>query len=148
MDSKPLGNSPFANFKGKAGNKPGPRGPYEPKRLNVKKRVLNKWQTHPVDKMVKIANFVEATNPDLAAKIWMRILDSCELEEKQKKGFLPPVSAVSASDAEAEALRQLEEIEKDEPVNPQSDSDGLENGPIDLQVEAGSEENLSVDSGV
>ena len=148
MEDKPLGNNPFANFKGKAGNKRGPRGAYEPKRLNVKKRVLNKWKTHPVDKMVRIANFVEATNPDLAAKIWMRLLDSCELEEKQKKGFMPPVAAGSANDAEAEALRQLEEMEKDEPANPQSDSDGLENGSADLQAETSPEEDLSVDSGV
>lgn len=143
MDDKPLGNHPKPPVK-KKGYK-APTGPREPKKLQVKKRVMGKWKTHPVDKMVKIANFIEGSNPELAAKIWMRLLDSCELEEKAKKGYMPPVAG-NESVAEAEAMKALEEAEKDDQATPQSSRNGMENGPVDVQVEAGSEEDLSGDS--
>ena len=142
-DDKPLGNHPKppVSKKGRKGN----TGPREPKKLQVKKRVMGKWKTHPVDKIVKIANFVEARNPELAAKLWVRLLDSCELEEKAKKSFLPPAVG-NESVAEAAAMKALEEAEKDDQATPQSGSDGLENRPVDVQIEAGPEEDLSVDS--
>lgn len=129
MDDKPLGNHPKPP-KGPSKAQRA-RGPQEPKRLQVKKRVLGKWKTHPVDKMVRIANFIEASNPELAAKIWMRLLDSCELEEKAKKGYMPPVVG-NESAAEAEAMRALEEAEKDEQATPQSNSDGMGTGPSQI----------------
>lgn len=114
-DDKPLGNHPKPPVK-KAGK---PIVPREPKKLQVKKRVMGKWKTHPVDKMVRIANFIEASNPELAAKIWMRLLDSCELEEKAKKGYMPP-PAGNESAAEAEAMKALEELENGAERKPQN----------------------------
>lgn len=140
MEDKPLGNHPKPPTR-----KKGSTVPREPKKLQVKKRVMGKWKTHPVDKMVKIANFIEASNPDLAAKIWMRLLDSCELEEKVKKGFMPPPVG-NESAAEVEAMKALEEAEKDEQATPQSNSNGMAARPVDVQAEAGSEEDLSSDS--
>ncbi len=139
LDPKPLGNHP---------KPPSPKGrtygKREPKKLQVKKRVMGKWKTHPVDKMVKIANFIEASNPDLAAKIWMRILDSCELEEKAKKSFMPP-SVGDESLAEREAAKALEEAEKDDEATPQSGSDGLERRETDLQAKTCPEKDLQGD---
>jgi regulator of protease activity HflC (stomatin/prohibitin superfamily) len=97
--------------------------------------------------MVRIANFIEASNPELAAKIWMRLLDSCELEEKAKKGYMPPVAG-NESAAEAEALRALEEAEKDDQVTPQSDSNGVADGAASLQAETSPAEDLRLDSEV
>ena len=143
LADKPLGNHPKPPVR-----KTSPKralGPREPKKLQVKKRVMGKWKTHPVDKMVRIANFIEGSNPELAAKIWMRLLDSCELEEKAKKTFMPP-GVPNESAAEAEAMKALEEAEKDDQATPQSSSHGMAAGPVDIQVETSPEEDLPVDS--
>lgn len=123
LDYKPLGNPKWGKGMPSANPMGRPKGPPK-KTLDVKRRLLNKWQTHPVDKLVKIANFIEPTNPELAGKIWMRLLDSCELEERKKKDTLPPIEKGEETPSDLENLKLLEELEngtvKDLPKMPES----------------------------
>lgn len=117
--------------------------PREGKKLQVKKRVMGKWRTHPVDKMVKIANFIEASNPELAAKIWMRLLDSCELEEKAKKTFIPiPVDDIRVEPDFDKLLNDLEGNKTDGNIKAGSDTSSMASGSSLLQVETSPEEDL------
>src|SRR5260370_12434706 len=104
LDYKPLGNPAWGKGKPSANPFGRPKGPTKT-RLDVKRRILLKWHTHPVDKLVKIANFIEVTNPDLAGKIWMRILDSFELEEKKHKEIFPPIAEQTFSLTKPDALK-------------------------------------------
>lgn len=121
-----------------------PKGSVQKKSLDVKKRLLGKWQTHPVDKLVKLANFIEPSNPELAGKIWLRLLDSCELEERKNKNSLPPMIAGEETTSEIDALKQLEEIENGstKQINSSSDSVGMAPGEITVQTETVPTEDL------
>jgi hypothetical protein len=138
---KPKGNPAFKlqHINGPLNPKGAATGP---KPLNVKKRVLGKWKTHPVDKLVKIANFAEALNPELSAKIWLRLLDSCEGEEKKKKGYMPPTSTTDTKATEIDADTLLKDLEQDEQSTTEGDSEGLGNGTPVLQTETRPTEDL------
>jgi hypothetical protein len=144
LDYKPLGNPKWGKGMPSANPLGRPKGPTKA-RLDSKRRLLGKWRTHPVDKLVKIANFIEATNPEMAAKIWIRLLDSCELEERKRKDTLPPVSEGEIeTPTEEEALRILKEIENgQQEALAGSHSNGLATGTTPIQVETGPTEDLS-----
>jgi hypothetical protein len=148
LDHKPLGNPNWGKGKPSANPFGRPKGPTK-KTLDVKRRILLKWNTHPVDKLVRIANFVEATNPDLCAKIWLRILDSCELEERKNKNSLPPITEAAETTTEADALKILEEIEngRAKEAIPPSNSNGLETRETNIQTETSSTEDIPSDQG-
>jgi hypothetical protein len=111
LDYKPLGNPKWGKGMPSANPLGRPKGPTKTA-LDTKRRLLAKWRTHPVDKLVRIANFIEATNPEMAAKIWIKLLESCELEERKKKDFLPPVDkSEEVTLSEKDALKILEDIE-------------------------------------
>lgn len=123
-------------------------GPLEPKKLQVKKRLLGKWHKHPVDKLVELAHFLETSNPIFAAKIWIRLLDSCELEENKKKTASPPLASEAEAGASIDAMKLLEEAEAHgESITPQSNTIGLGDGTAVIQIETGTEEDLQGDKG-
>lgn len=117
-------------------------GPSEPKKLQVKKRLLGKWRKHPVDKLVELANYLQSSNPVFAAKVWIRLLDSCELEENKKRTASPPLASEAEAGASIDAMKLLEEAEAHGDSTPQSNPTGLGHGKIELQAEAGPETNL------
>ena len=143
LDVKPLGNPKWGKGMPSANPLGRPKGPTKV-RLDSKRRLLGKWKTHPVDKLVRIANFIEATNPEMAAKIWIRLLDSCELEERKRKDTLPPIESDEKTETptEAESLKILEEIENGQKALAGSNSDGLAAGPTPIQTETGPAQNL------
>lgn len=109
-----------------------PRSGSEPKKLQVKKRLLGKWRKHPVDKLVELANFLETTNPVFAAKVWIRLLDSCELEENKKRTASPPLASETETGATLEAMQSLEELENEpkgvSKVSPKQEFNGVSSG--------------------
>lgn len=142
LDRKPPGNPNMVKGHKMSQN----RKTTEPKKLQVKKRLMGKWRTHPVDKLVSLANFIEATKPEMCAKIWLRLLDSCELEEHKKKGSLPPItSGEEHTNSDEDAMRLLEEMEKTDETTPASNPLSMAEGPTEVQAETSSEEDLRRD---
>lgn len=88
-----------------------PKGTADKSPISVKKRVIGKWRTHPVDKLVTIANFIQATNPEFSGKIWMRLLDSIEAEERKNKSSQSPVpiSETTIPESDDKLLEELEQ---------------------------------------
>jgi hypothetical protein len=144
LDGKKEGNPAFKLQKENGSINPKGRAVDHKKPLDVKRRLTGRWRTHPVDKLVRIANFIEATNPEMSAKIWIRLLDSCEGEERKKKGSLPPVPDAKTSPSEIDADAVLKELEQDESIPPaESNRPSVAAGETLLQAEAGAEEDLS-----
>lgn len=113
--------------------------------MGVKRRVRGKFKIHPVDKLISIAKFIEATNPEFAAKIWIRLLDSCEMEERKQKGASSPsLSADTSPTTEVDENDLLEELEQNGlSTTPSSKDPSVESRPITVFAEAGPEVNLS-----
>lgn len=128
---------PSPNPKGK------PKG-MGPQKLNTKRRLFGKWHTHPVDKLVRVANFLEASNPEMCAKIWIRLLDACEEEERKNKGAMSPIvqdTATSAIPTPDDKL--LDELENHgSGAITSSKNTSVETGEADLPVEASAESDL------
>lgn len=147
LDHKSPGNPAFKAQKENGSLNPGgrPKGAVT-KRLSpqVKDRLLGKWQTHPVDKLVEIANRVTATNPEMAAEIWTNLLKYFEPTKKPvetKPEAATPEDSVAAAQ---ETFRLLEEIEKRglSEYTPSSENSGLAPGSVDVPPQAGSKEDL------
>lgn len=138
LDRKGPGNPAFCK-----GNKLSQNRPKEPKKIQVKRRLLGKWKTHPVDKLVSIANFIQATNPEFSGKIWMRLLDSCELEENKKKSSMPPSFTPDEKHmSEEESLKLLEEMEKNDASTSKDDTTSVATGSSEVQAQTSPEEDL------
>ena len=77
----------------------------------VKERLLGKWQTHPVDKLVEIANRVTATDPKMAAEIWTNLLKYFEPTKKPVESAPEKTTPEEAKEAAEETFKLLQEIE-------------------------------------
>lgn len=115
LDKKTPGNPAFKEQAPGKGLNPGgrPKGSLSKKtHPQVKERLLGKWQTHPVDKLVEIANRVSASDPKMAAEIWTNLLKYFEPTKKPVE-TVPVQNTPEESVAAAnETYRLLEEIEK------------------------------------
>lgn len=139
LDHKTPGNPAFV--KGVAQNPQGrPKGSLSKKsHPNVKERLLGKWQTHPVDKLVELANRVTATDPKLAIEIWTNLLKYFEPTKKPVESAPEKTTPEDSKQAAEETLKLLQEIEQNgfNPAKAPESSDGLglENGPPEIQAE-------------
>lgn len=127
------------------------RGPTK-KRLDVKRRLLQKFKIHPVDKLIKIAAFIEATNPEFAGKIWIRLLDSAELEERKQKASYSPaaIDAPESSESEEKFDESLiEALEKHgQDTTASVENSGMAEGQTKIPSETSPEENLRSDPSI
>ncbi len=79
--------------------------------LKVSQRLLGKWKTHPVDKLVQLANHVSMTDPELAANIWMKLLSYMEPAKKPVETApekFTPEGSKEAAEATLDLIKQLE----------------------------------------
>jgi hypothetical protein len=113
--------------------------PQKNKKLDVKRRLLGKWQTHPVDRLVKIANFIETQNPEFAGKIWIRLLDACVEEDRKIKSSLPPITERTDTPIETDPEKLLEDLENG---TGSGDCTSVAERTAPLQVEAGAAADL------
>lgn len=131
---KKPGSDAFNNQKVNGSLNPGgrPKGSLSKKtHPNVKERLLGKWSTHPVDRLVRIANFVEATDPKMAAEIWTNLLKYFEPTKKPVEVAPEKTTPEESKLAAEETHRLLEELEKNGKFSDTTSSEGtgLENGP-------------------
>lgn len=114
------------------------------KKLQVKERLLGKWQTHPVDKLVKIANYLESYGRfEEAADIWQNLLRYFEPTKKPVEVAPEKTTPEESAEAAEETFKLLQELEQHglKPVE-SSEGDGLETSSTDVSPETSSETNL------
>lgn len=114
------------------------------KKFQVKERLLGKWQTHPVDKLVKIANALETSGRyEEAAQIWTNLLKYFEPTKKPVETVPEKTTPEESVEAAEETFKLLQELEQHglEPAKG-SEGDGLETGKTDVSPETSSEKNL------
>lgn len=128
------GNIPKGTSLNPAGR---PRGSTS-KKYQIKERLLGKYQTHPVDRLVTLANALEARGQfEEAAAIWENLLKYFEPTKKPVESIPEKQSPEGSVEAAEETFRLLQEMEQDglKPTE-SSKGDGLENGPINVSPEA------------
>lgn len=144
LDNKTPGNP--AMVPGKAMNPQGrPKGSLSGKsHPHVKERLLGKWKTHPVDKLVEIANRVSASDPKMAAEIWTNLLKYFEPTKKPVEVTPEKNTPEESVLAAQETFRLLEEIEKNglNGDTQGSQRPGVETGTADVSAQASPEEDL------
>jgi len=147
LDKKTEGNP--AMVPGKSMNPQGrPKGSLSRKtHPQVKERLLGKWQTHPVDKLVEIANRVSASDPKMAAEIWTNLLKYFEPTKKPVETAPVQNTPEESVLAAQETFKLLEEIEKNglSSDTQGSQGTGVETGKADVPPQASPEEDLSGD---
>lgn len=114
------------------------------KKLQVKERLLGKWQTHPVDRLVKIANHLEEVGAyEKAAEIWENLLKYFEPTKKPVEVAPEKTTPEESAEAAEETFKLLQELEQHglKPTE-SSEGDGLETGKTDVSPKASSEANL------
>lgn len=105
--------------------------------LTVEKRLMGKWKVHPVDKLVKLANYLDAKGQyAAAADIWMKLLPYFDTTKKSKK--IEPEGPEANEDDES-AEETLEMLENGQPTDQSSQSPSLGTGPSPLPPEASAE---------
>lgn len=111
--------------------------------LKVRERLLGKHKTHPVDKLVQLANLVAVTDPELAAEIWLKLLSYMEPAKKPVETAPEKPGTPEDSKAAAEAAHHLlQELENDSNREGSSGTPSVANRKPEIQAEAGSEEDL------
>lgn len=114
------------------------------KKYQVKERLLGKWQTHPVDKLVKIANSLEGSGKfEEAAEIWTNLLKYFEPTKKPVEVAPEKTTPEESAEAAEETYKLLQELEQHglKPIE-SSEGDGLETRPTNVSPKASSETNL------
>lgn len=114
------------------------------KKFQVKERLLGKWKTHPVDRLVAIANALEAKGlAEEAAEIWMNLLKYFEPTKKPVESAPEKTTPEESVEAAEETFRLLQEMEQ-HGLQPDksSEGDGLENRPVDVSPKASTETDL------
>ena len=145
LDKKTEGNPAFKEqAPGKSLNPGGrPKGSLSRKtHPQVKERLLGKWQTHPVDKLVEIANRVTATDPKMAAEIWTNLLKYFEPTKKPVESAPEKTTPEEAKEAAEETFKLLQEIENNG-FNPASGKEpSLADGQTQVPPETSPETDL------
>jgi hypothetical protein len=147
LDKKTEGNPAFKEqAPGKSLNPGGrPKGSLSRKtHPQVKERLLGKWQTHPVDKLVEIANRVSASDPKMAAEIWTNLLKYFEPTKKPVETVPVQNTPEESVAAAQETFRLLEEIEKHglSGDTEGSQGTGVETRAADVHAQASPKEDL------
>lgn len=121
-----------------------PRGSTS-KKFQVKERLLGKWQTHPVDKLVKIANALEGNGRyEEAAEIWTNLLKYFEPTKKPVEVAPEKTTPEESAEAAEETFKLLQELEQHGLKSTESsEGDGLETGTTDVSPEASPKTDLS-----
>ena len=115
LDNRKPGSDAFNNQKINGSLNPGgrPKGSMNKKtHSQVKERLLGKWQTHPVDKLVQLANHVMLTDPKLAAEIWTNLLRYFEPTKKPVESAPEKTTPEDSRLAAEETHKLLEELER------------------------------------
>lgn len=113
---------------------------------DIKTRLLAKHKVHPADRLVVIANALEASGKyDEAAKIWMTLLKYCESPKKQAPVDKEPERTPALTSEDADKL--LEAFENNG-RNPSKDDQGVsvEEGSVDVPSETSAETDLPSDT--
>jgi hypothetical protein len=142
LDHKPVGNP---NFKKGVVNNPNgrPKGSVDKKsHPSIKERLLGKWKTHPADKLVNLANFVAASDPELAAEIWTNLLKYFEPTKKPVESVPEKSTPKESKEAAEETFRLLQELENGSIQDGGDKEAGVETGPTQVPPEAIPEEDL------
>lgn len=108
------------------------------KKYNIKERLLGKYNTHPVDRLVKLANDLEFLGRfKEAAAIWENLLKYFEPTKKPVESVPEKPTPEGSVEAAEETFRLLQEMEQDglKPTE-SSKGDGLEIRPTDVSPEA------------
>lgn len=115
------------------------------KKYNIKERLLGKWQTHPADRLVQLANYLEESGKlEEAASIWENLLKYFEPTKKPVETEPEKATPEGSVEAAEETFRLLQEMEQDGlKPNQSRKGDGLENGPTDVSPEASPKTDLS-----
>jgi hypothetical protein len=145
LDKKTEGNPAFKDqAPGKSLNPGGrPKGSLSKKtHPQVKERLLGKWQTHPVDKLVELANRVTASNPELAVQIWTNLLKYFEPTKKPVESAPEKTTPEEAKEAAEETFKLLQEIENNGFHPTSGKGTSMAPGASQIQPEAGPEANL------
>lgn len=107
--------------------------------MKVRERLLGKWKTHPVDKLVELANFVMIKDPKLSAEIWTNLLKYFEPTKKPVEVASEKTSPDESKAAAEETFRLLEELEANGKIIDQSmqnlPEDKTADGILPKQVE-------------
>lgn len=114
----------------------------------VKERLLGKWKTHPVDKLVTIANFLTSIGtPDSlveAATIWTNLLKYFEPTKKPVEIAPEKTTPEESAAAAEETYKLLEELENAGlSQTASSKGNGVESGTTPVSSKASPKEDLS-----
>lgn len=115
------------------------------KKLQIKERLLGKWKTHPADKLVKIANMLEANGKfEEAADIWENLLKYFEPSKKPVETKPEPSNPDESAEAAEETFKLLQELEQNG-FNKDESSKGssVEVGTTAIPPKTSSKTNLS-----
>ncbi len=112
--------------------------------MKVMDRLLGKWRTHPVDRLVELANYLQDTGKiEEAAEIWTNLLRYCEpakkpIETAPEKRNTPSDSKAAAD----ETFKLLEELENGRSETKGSEGSSVEERKITLHPSPSPETNL------
>lgn len=115
------------------------------KKYQIKERLLGKFQTHPVDRLVKLANSLEAAGKfEEAASIWENLLKYFEPTKKPIETVPEKASPEGSVESAEETFKLLQELEQNgtEPIK-SSEGDGLENRATNVSPETSPKTDLS-----
>lgn len=124
-----------------------PRGSTS-KKLQVRERILGKWRTHPVDRLVEIANYLQDTGKfEEAAQIWTNLLKYFEPTKKPIEVAPEKTTPDESREAAEETFRLLQELENNgfKPTHGSTQSgegNGMETGAPVVSPKTSSETDL------
>ncbi len=107
------------------------------KKYQIKERLLGKFQTHPVDRLVKLANALEGNGKyEEAAAIWENLLKYFEPTKKPVECEPEKATPEGSVESAEETFKLLQELEQDG-LNQikSSEGDGLAERPVDVSSE-------------
>lgn len=114
-----------------------PKGAFA-KKDQIKERLLKKHGTHPVDRLVKLAQDLENREKfEEAAAIWENLLKYFEPTKKPVESAPEKTTPEESVDSAEETFKLLQELEQNGISQVKSsEGDGLAKGPVDVSPEA------------
>lgn len=100
----------------------------------VSVRLLGKWKIHPVDKLVELAKLVATSDPELAADIWLKLLQYMEPTKKPVETTPEKNTPEGSKEAAEETLKLLKELEDGTNTEGSGDKSGLVDGEPEIQA--------------
>ena len=117
------------------------------KKFRIKDRLLGKWRTHPVDKLVTLAKLLQDRGQyEEAAEIWANLLKYFEPTKKPVETKPEPTDPDESKEAAEETFKLLQELEQHGLGETKgSKRSGVATRKTDVSSKAGSETDLSGD---